>query len=285
MPNNETYEKIAEWLESYHSTKSVSKKAKLKTLIVSQMIPVVKHIARTIARRSTDPIEDMIQAGFVGLLKAIDRYNKEKNDNFKVYAGYLIIGEMKHFLRDKLNTIRVPGYIQELSVRIHNFTKDLTNEELEQLTIQDVAAALHTTQRTIDITLQVERRKNTVSIEDFPSWNDDNTLCYEEIISADDYKEKAEEEDAKIIFEDLINKLPPEEKVIIDMYYKQDMSQKQIAEALQTSQMAINRKMKSAFNIIAKITNGAIATIIRPVAKPSKPSVRLTALLSAANIK
>ena len=253
MPNNETYEKIAEWLESYHSTKSVSKKAKLKTLIVSQMIPVVKHIARTIARRSTDPIEDMIQAGFVGLLKAIDRYNKEKNDNFKVYAGYLIIGEMKHFLRDKLNTIRVPGYIQELSVRIHNFTKDLTNEELEQLTIQDVAAALHTTQRTIDITLQVERRKNTVSIEDFPSWNDDNTLCYEEIISTDDYKEKAEEEDAKIIFEDLINKLPPEEKVIIDMYYKQDMSQKQIAEALQTSQMAINRKMKSAFNIIAKI--------------------------------
>lgn len=253
MPNNETYEKIAEWLESYHSTKSVSKKAKLKTLIVSQMIPVVKHIARTIARRSTDPIEDMIQAGFVGLLKAIDRYNKEKNDNFKVYAGYLIIGEMKHFLRDKLNTIRVPGYIQELSVRIHNFTKDLTNEELEQLTIQDVAAALHTTQRTIDITLQVERRKNTVSIEDFPSWNDDNTLCYEEIISADDYKEKAEEEDAKIIFENLINKLPPEEKVIIDMYYKQDMSQKQIAEALQASQMAINRKMKSAFNIIAKI--------------------------------
>lgn len=253
MPNNETYEKIAEWLESYHSTKSVSKKAKLKTLIVSQMIPVVKHIARTIARRSTDPIEDMIQAGFVGLLKAIDRYNKEKNDNFKVYAGYLIIGEMKHFLRDKLNTIRVPGYIQELSVRIHNFTKDLTNEELEQLTIQDVADALHTTQRTIDITLQVERRKNTVSIEDFQSWNDDNTLCYEEIISADDYKEKAEEEDAKIIFEDLINKLPPEEKVIIDMYYKQDMSQKQIAEALQVSQMAINRKMKSAFNIIAKI--------------------------------
>ena len=253
MPNNETYEKIAEWLESYHSTKSVSKKAKLKTLIVSQMIPVVKHIARTIARRSTDPIEDMIQAGFVGLLKAIDRYNKEKNDNFKVYAGYLIIGEMKHFLRDKLNTIRVPGYIQELSVRIHNFTKDLTNEELEQLTIQDVADALHTTQRTIDITLQVERRKNTVSIEDFQSWNDDNTLCYEEIISADDYKEKAEEEDAKIIFEDLINKLPPEEKVIIDMYYKQDMSQKQIAEALQASQMAINRKMKSAFNIIAKI--------------------------------
>ena len=103
MPNNETYEKIAEWLESYHSTKSVSKKAKLKTLIVSQMIPVVKHIARTIARRSTDPIEDMIQAGFIGLLKAIDKYDKSKNDNFKVYAGYLIIGEMKHFLRDKFH--------------------------------------------------------------------------------------------------------------------------------------------------------------------------------------
>ena len=253
MPNNSTYEKISEWLDAYHATNNVHKKAKYKTLIVSQMIPVVKHIARTIARRATDPIEDMIQAGFIGLLKAIDRYNKEKNDNFKVYAGYLIIGEMKHFLRDKLNTIRVPGYIQELAIRIQNFTKTLTDEELELLTIQDVAYAMNTTQKTIDITLQIERRKNTISFEDFPNWTDSNSLSYEELIPYESFKEQADAEDAKIIFEDVINRLPDEEKVIIDMYYKQDMNQKEIADALQVSQMSVNRKMKKAFNIISKI--------------------------------
>ena len=73
LPANETYEKIAEWLDAYRSEVSVKKKAKLKTLIVSNMVPVVKNIAKTIARRSYDPIEDLIQAGFIGLLKAIDK--------------------------------------------------------------------------------------------------------------------------------------------------------------------------------------------------------------------
>ena len=90
------------------------------------MLPVIKRIAKTIARRSYDPIDDMIQAGSIGLLKAIDSYSQDVNDNFKIYAGYLIIGEMKHYLRDKLNTIRVPRHIQELTYRINSFTRALT---------------------------------------------------------------------------------------------------------------------------------------------------------------
>ena len=126
IPNNDTYQKISEWLEIYHTTTDKLKKARLKTYIVGNMIPVVKKLARTIARRATDPIEDLIQAGSIGLLKAIEYYSKEKNDNFRVYAGYFIIGEMKHYLRDKLDTIHVPRHIQELSIRIHNFTSNLT---------------------------------------------------------------------------------------------------------------------------------------------------------------
>ena len=87
MPNNEVYGKISEWLDTYHSSADERTKVEIKTRIVSHMIPVVKHIARTIARRSYDPIEDMTQAGFIGLLKAIDRYSKEKNDNFRAYSG------------------------------------------------------------------------------------------------------------------------------------------------------------------------------------------------------
>ena len=109
---NKTYELVNSWLIEYKSTVDKYKKAKLKALIVTRMLPIIKRIARTIARRSYDPIEDMVQAGAIGLLKAIDSYSAERNDNFKIYAGYLIIGEMKHYLRDKLNTIRVPRHIQ-----------------------------------------------------------------------------------------------------------------------------------------------------------------------------
>ena len=65
------------------------------------------------------------------------------------------------------------------------------------------------------------------------------------------YQEQVEFEDAKIIFDGVINKLPPEERVIIEMYYNQDMNKKQIADALQISQRSVTLKMKRAFDIIA----------------------------------
>lgn len=249
MPNSEVYGKISEWLDVYHSTDNARKKAQVKSLIVSQMVPVVKRIARTIARRSYDPVEDMIQAGFIGLLKAIDKYSKEKNDNFRVYAGYFIIGEMRHFIRDKMNLIRVPRHIQELVVRINNFTRDLSQEELLDLTSYDVAAALDVPAKTVDFVMQVDRRCSTLSLEDVCKQTDDS-LSYEELIPGDDFKERAEFEDIKIIFEDIVTKLPPEERVLLDMYYKQDMSQKEIADALQLSQMSISRRIKQAFNLL-----------------------------------
>lgn len=251
IPDNEMYIKISEWLEEYHQTRSAKKKAKAKTLIVSQMVPVVKKIARTIARRSYDPIDDLIQAGFIGLLKAIDNYSKEKNDNFRVYAGYLIIGEMKHYVRDKLNAIRVPRHIQELTIRINNFTRTLTPEELKSITSDEVASALDTSKAAIDMAMISERRRSTISLENL--YSDDDSLSYEELIPEDDYETKAEYEDTKIMFNSIINKLPAEEKVIIDMYYKQDMTMKEISEALVLTQMSVSRRMKKAINMISNM--------------------------------
>ncbi len=242
----ETYEKISEWLEAYHSTGNPKKQAKLKSLIVAQMVPVVKHIAKTIARRATDPIEDMVQAGYIGLLKAIDNFSKEKNDNFRVYAGHLIIGEMKHYLRDKLNTIRVPRHIQELSIRINNFTQSLTQEELEALTSEDVASALSIPTKDVDFALQMDRRRSTVSLDEV--FGDDDSLGYEEVLTKKEYKDSADLADAKIIFSEIMEKLPQESRILLDLYYNKDMSQKEIAEKLNLSQMAVSRRMKRIFS-------------------------------------
>lgn len=249
MPNNEVYETISEWLDIYHSTDDSDEKLRLRTKIVSQMIPVVRRIARTIARRSYDPVDDMIQAGFIGLLKAIEKYSKEKNDNFRVYAGYFIIGEMKHYLRDKLNMIRVPAHIQELVTRINSFTRNLSQEEIIELTSEDVAMALDVPVKKVDFALQMDRRKSTMSLEEVFTPSDDS-LGYEELLADNSYEREREYAEINILFDEVVNLLPPEERVLIDMYYKQDMSQKEIADALQLSQMGISRRMKNVFSLI-----------------------------------
>ncbi len=250
---NKTYELVNSWLIEYKSTVDKYKKAKLKALIVTRMLPIIKRIARTIARRSYDPIEDMVQAGAIGLLKAIDSYSAERNDNFKIYAGYLIIGEMKHYLRDKLNTIRVPRHIQELSYRINTFTRSLTIEQLNDLTNDEVAEALNVTPKAVDFALQADRRKSTLSLEDIYA-ADSDSLSFEEVISStDDYKATRENEDDKLILKDVIEKLPNEYKNLVKMYYYEDMNQKDIAKKLNVTPMSISRKMKKAFSLLYKM--------------------------------
>ena len=259
-PSNETYKKISEWLEIYHSSVNHKEKEKVKALIVTNMYPVVRNIARTIARRDYDPIEDLTQAGFIGLLKAIDKYNAEINDNFRVYAGYLIIGEIKHYLRDRLNTIKIPRYIQELSIRINSFISTLTPEEVQSITSNKLAKVLSVNPEIIDLTMQAERRRVTISLDEafnIPGGN----LTYEDIITDENYEEKVLYEDVRIIFEDVINKLPEEYKVLVDMFYQQDYSKKEIAKAMLLSEMSVNRKLKQAFELIAELVAEKNATL------------------------
>ena len=243
------YELISEWLEIYKATVDTTKKAKYKALIVTRMLPIVKRIARTIARRSYDPIDDLTQAGCIGLLKAIDSFTPQLNDNFKYYAGSLIIGEMKHYLRDKMNTIKVPRHIQELSYRINSFISTLTPEQLNDLTNEYVADALNVPQKDIDFIMLSDRRKNTVSLDEIYH-ADSNNLGYEEVIAVDNYKEMAEMEDARLILELVIVRLPKEYRKIIELYYYNDLNQREIAEKLQESPMQISRKIKKAFELL-----------------------------------
>ena len=250
--DKQTYELITRWLEASKISTDKYERAKLKALIVTRMLSIIKKIARTIARRSYDPIDDLVQAGSIGLLKAIESYSAEVNDNFKIYAGYLIIGEMKHYLRDKLNTIRVPRHIQELSYRINTFTNSLTYEQLNELTNDDVAEALKVTPKAVDYAMQADRRKSVVSLENI--FSDADSLSYEEVLSAhDDYKEASENEDDKIVLKDVIEKLPDEYRKLVEMYYYDDMNQKDIAEKLGMTQMRISRKMKKAFSMLYKM--------------------------------
>ncbi len=247
-----TNNNLRKLLRVYRTETNKRLKEKARTLIVTEMYPIIRHIAKTIARRQYDPIDDMVQAGFIGLLKAIDKYDEEKNDNFRVYSGYLIIGEIKHYLRDKLKTIRVPRHIHELSIRIHNFVNSLTYEEVQSLTSEEVAGVLNENPEAVKYAMQVDRRSKTLSLEELYK-ADDHNLCFEEVLAIKDYEEKLSYEDSRMLFEEVIHKLPSEIKVLIDMHYIQGYSKREIANAMLLSEMAVSRRFKQAYELIAEL--------------------------------
>ena len=227
------YQKIQEWLDAYRATTKRVQKKRLENLIVVAMMPIVKKIAHSIARRAEDPVEDLIQAGSIGLVKAIEKYNPDKNKQFRIYAGYLIVGEMQHYMRDKVSMIKVPREVLELALRIKNFSKTLSEKELEKLTDEKVAQAL-------DVPVSLDEIVN----------DSENNASIGDLTPACDYNEFVERYDMKIELDDVIERLPDDLKQIIKLFYYEDMKQKNIAEKMNMNEMMISRKLKKAYSLM-----------------------------------
>ena len=80
--NTLSIEEVSLWLDEYKNTQEDKTKKKLKELVVLACMPIVQKVARSLARRSTDPVEDIIQVGSLGLVKAIDLYKKAASYNW-----------------------------------------------------------------------------------------------------------------------------------------------------------------------------------------------------------
>lgn len=249
--DTETYRLIKYLLYTYHNVKDSTVREKARCLIITKMMPIIKRIARTIARRSYDPIDDLVQAGSIGLLKAIDHYDQDKNENFKIYAGYLIIGEMKHYLRDLSYAIKVPRYVQELSYRINVFINSLTTEELKELTSEDVAEVLNIPAKAVELALQNDRRGKVISIETI-NVNQEDNLAFEEFF-ADPKAYNNSLNNSNLLLKTVIDKLPLKYKEIVEFYYCRGFTQKQISEMLGLSRMQVSRRVKKAFNLMCQL--------------------------------
>jgi RNA polymerase sigma-B factor len=93
---------------SYKECTDEKRKRMLHIGIVENALMLVKKIVAPIAKQSGTPNEDLVQVGSIGLIKAIDFFDVNKNTAFKTYATYFIQGEIKHYLRDKASLIKPP---------------------------------------------------------------------------------------------------------------------------------------------------------------------------------
>lgn len=245
------YLKIQEWLTAYRETSKRIQKKRLENLIVVAMMPIIKKIAHSIARRAEDPVDDLIQAGSIGLVKAIEKYDPNKNSKFRIYAGYLIVGEMQHYMRDKVSMIKVPREVLELALRIKNFSKTLSEKELEKLTDEKVAQALDVSVQKVKGAIDIDRRRKIVSLDEIVN-DSENNASIGDLTPACDYNEFLERYDMKIELDDVIERLPEDLREIIRLFYYQDMKQKTIAERLNLNEMMVSRKLKKAYSMMYK---------------------------------
>lgn len=110
--------------------------------------PLVEHCARGFVA-SGEPLEDLVQEGYVGLIKAVDRFDPAKGVRFSTYACHLINGEIRHYLRDLGRLIHEPGWHFELRQRINRTNEQLTHQLGRAPEPEDVARALNIEPNTV----------------------------------------------------------------------------------------------------------------------------------------
>lgn len=136
----------------------------LREELVKRNVGLVKSIALDFLN-SGEPLDDLIQAGYIGLLNAVANFDLSRNTLFSTYATYLIKGEIRHFIRDKHSTIRIPQWVQAVNQRLKEEEEAFFQVEGRPPTITELARRLGLTEEQVVELLRGRETMTYVSID------------------------------------------------------------------------------------------------------------------------
>lgn len=206
----------------------------IRAALIERHLPLVTFMARKFADRG-EPLDDLIQVGTIGLIKAIDRYDIERGFEFSTFATPTIVGEIKRHFRDKTWAIRVPRRLQELGAAVNKATTELTQKFDRSPTPKEIAKHIGVTLDDVIEAMESNAAYSTLSTdsgtEDHPSLNE-RTGALDEALEGVEYRES---------LRPLLANLDEREKRILQMRFFDNLSQGAIASELGISQMHVSR--------------------------------------------
>lgn len=254
--NEKEFTLLDNMVETYQTTKDEKKKRYAHLKIVELSMLMVRKLVNSISQKTDLSKEDLIQVGALGLVKAIEFYNSEKNNKFLTYATHIVRGEIKHYLRDKGSIIRTPRELQTILYKISLAIKKLKESGYNDPSNEQIAEISNIDIKKINEALQTEYNTNPLSLDQSVFSNDNTTEDESSLldkIPSGDYLEELNYYDERITLTQAIERLPEELKQIIKMNYYDDMSQREIGKKLNISQMQVSRKIKRALNKLYEI--------------------------------
>ena len=209
--------------------------------LVMSHLNLVRNIAYKFKNRG-EPIDDLIQVGYLGLLKAIDRFDPSRGLEFTTFATPTIMGEIKRHFRDKGWSVRVPRRLQELSAKVNQATDTLTSQLQRSPTIAEIADYLDATVDEVLEAMESSSAYSSVSLEAPSGADDDDTPSVIDRYATED-SDLAFTDD-RIIIEEALASFSPRERDVIEMRFLKGMTQIEIAEKLGISQVQVSRLLR-----------------------------------------
>jgi len=208
---------------------------RIRDQLVEMHLPLVEYLARRFAGRG-EPLDDLVQVGTIGLIKAVDRFDTERGVEFSTYATPTVVGEIKRHFRDKGWTVRVPRRLQELRASLSSATSDLTQTLGRSPTVAELAQHLKIGEEEVLEGLESANAYTAVSIE---ASDGEGGLSVADTLGAEDMSLEGVEYRESI--KPLLDSLPARERRILMLRFFGNLTQSQIAAELGISQMHVSR--------------------------------------------
>ena len=211
--------------------------ADARNALVERYRGLVRALAARYADRG-EPFDDLVQVAWIGLLKAIDRFDSSRDVQLTTYATPTIVGEIKRHYRDRSWAVHVPRSLQELRVRVHATIDRVTSEKGAAPTIADIARELSVGEEEVLDALQSENARSAA----FLPANDDERG--ERGLDVPVEETGFARSDARIMLGAGLQRLDERERRILHLRFDEGLTQSQIAAQLGISQMHVSRLLR-----------------------------------------
>lgn len=209
--------------------------------LVMSHLNLVRFLANKFKNRG-EPLDDLVQVGYLGLLKAIDRFDPDRGLEFTTYATPTILGEIKRHFRDKGWSVRVPRRLQELSAKVNQATDTLTTQFQRSPTIQEIADYLDASVDEVLEAMESSSAYSSVPLEGTGSSENDDAPSVIDRYGSED-NELAFTDD-RLVIEEALKGFSPREHEVIELRFLKGMTQIEIAEQLGISQVQVSRLLR-----------------------------------------
>jgi RNA polymerase sigma-B factor len=243
-------------LRKYHEDGDLAAREKL----IEQYMSLVRSLARRYAYRG-EQLEDLVQIGAIGLIKAIDRFDLERGVELTTYATPNIIGEIKRHFRDKGWAVRVPRGLQELNVQLSRLMEQLTVQLGRSPTIPELAKASGSTEEEVLEALESGRAYSSLSLSSGGGGDGEDDLDPLESIGSEEQQYEVSENRA--VLAPGFKALDERERMILQLRFFDGLTQSQIAQQVGISQMHVSRLIRRSLEKIRETIAADEESLIR----------------------
>ncbi len=230
-------------LELLKRAKNGDKNARNEFIVANTRL-VLSLVKRFWAKKAN--VDDIFQAGCVGLIKSIDNFDVNLGVKFSTYAVPMILGEIKRFLRDG-NSLRVSRSIRDTAYKVLKTREMLEKDKTKQASMEEIADNMNVA--VSDVVYALDAISDTVSLYD-PIYNGEEGFILMDKIC--DEKNNDERWLEKVAMDNAMKRLDEREKRILKLRYYEGKTQTEISDEVGISQAQVSRIEKSALKTVKR---------------------------------